>query len=412
MDQKLTISPQSDSVIDRLVDLTLSAGAVENLTDKYFSHTKHIAEANGDCEVVYAVFMRRRLIAALEPAVRLISRLAPDAEVKRFFADGESVPSEEKLMEVRGKFSELSELETLMLQKIGLPCVAANNAYEMCRAMPESAFMDMHARHGAGPEMNMLAAYGAAVGSAAARRADPTVTGFTGSSQDITAPLFGAERGIGTMPHALVGFTGGDVLEATKLFVDALPDATTTIALVDYSGTEITDSLACARWFYDEAKLDKQGKVFGVRLDTHGGRFAEGLDFDKSIHIVGDWLGVQGEYNIVEQVLGLRAFQLDTSNILVDRVRRILFGAGVSVASIINTRQVLDKAGYRDAKIVASSGFGVQKCQVMGAAKAPVDMVGTGSFLPATLSETYATADIIMYDGVKRVKLGREFLLD
>ena len=89
-----------------------------------------------------------------------------------------------------------------------------------------------------------------------------------------------------------------------------------------------------------------------------------------------------------------------------------MFGAGVSVASIINTRQVLDKAGYRDAKIVASSGFGVQKCQVMGAAKAPVDMVGTGSFLPATLSETYATADIIMYDGVKRVKLGREFLLD
>ena len=140
MDQKLTISPQSDSVIDRLVDLTLSAGAVENLTDKYFSHTKHIAEANGDCEVVYAVFMRRRLIAALEPAVRLISRLAPDAEVKRFFADGESVPSEEKLMEVRGKFSELSELETLMLQKIGLPCVAANNAYEMCRAMPGSTF--------------------------------------------------------------------------------------------------------------------------------------------------------------------------------------------------------------------------------------------------------------------------------
>ncbi len=52
----------------------------------------------------------------------------------------------------------------------------------------------------------------------------------------------------------------------------------------------------------------------------------------------------------------------------------------------------------------------MQKCQVMGAAHAPVDMVGTGSFLPATMSETYATADIIAYDGVSRVKLGREFL--
>ncbi|MGI9373539.1 MAG: hypothetical protein ACR2OJ_13690 [Hyphomicrobiales bacterium] len=412
MDQKLEIAPDADSVIERLIDLTLSAGSVENLTDKYFSHTKRIAEANGDCEVVYAVFMRRRLIAALEPAIRLIRRLAPDAEVKRFYADGEMVPSEEKLMEVKGKFSELSELETLMLQKVGVPCVAANNAYEMCSAMPASSFMDMHARHGAGPEMNMLAAYGAAVGSAAARKADNAVVGFTGSSQDITAPLYGAEKGIGTMPHALIGFTKGDVLEATKMFVEAVPDAPAAIALVDYSGKEIADSLACARWFYDEAKLDQQGKTFGVRLDTHGARFAEGLDYDKSVQIVGDWLGVQGEYNIAEQVLGLRAFQLDTSNILVDRVRRILFGAGVSVANIINTRLVLDGAGYKTAKIVASSGFGVQKCQVMGAANAPVDMVGTGSFLPATLSETYATADIIRYDGENRVKVGREFLYE
>ena len=39
-------------------------------------------------------------------------------------------------------------------------------------------------------------------------------------------------------------------------------------------------------------------------------------------------------------------------------------------------------------------------------------LCGTGSFLPATISETYATADIIAYDGVRRVKVGREFLYD
>jgi nicotinate phosphoribosyltransferase len=140
-------------------------------------------------------------------------------------------------------------------------------------------------------------------------------------------------------------------------------------------------------------------------------RFAEGLDYERSVASVGEWLGVAGEYNIVEKVLGQRAFQLDPNNILVDKVRRILFGKGVSVASIIHMRRALDKAGYRAAKIVGSSGFDPQKCQVMGAAKAPIDLVGTGSFLPATLSETYATADIIAYDGKARVKLGREFLL-
>jgi nicotinate phosphoribosyltransferase len=282
----------------------------------------------------------------------------------------------------------------------------------MCRAIPSAAFMDMHARHGSGAEMNILAAYGAMVGSNAAKRDEASVKGFVGSSQDLTSPFFGASSGMGTMPHALVGYANGDVLAAMKMFAETLPDAKSLIALVDYTGEEITDSLRCAKWFYEEAKLDTQGKSFGIRLDTHGGRFSEGLDYEKSVDVVGQWLNVPGEYSIVEQVLGGRAFQMDPGNILVDKVRRILFGKGVSVASIIHARRALDKAGYENAMIVGSSGFDPQKCQIMAAAKAPVDMVGTGSFLPATLTETYATADIIAYNGVPRVKIGREFLFD
>ena len=58
-----------------------------------------------------------------------------------------------------------------------------------------------------------------------------------------------------------------------------------------------------------------------------------------------------------------------------------------------------------------SSGFGVGKCRVMKEAAAPIDVVGTGSFIPDDWHETYATADIIAYDGAPRVKVGREFLL-
>jgi nicotinate phosphoribosyltransferase len=46
----------------------------------------------------------------------------------------------------------------------------------------------------------------------------------------------------------------------------------------------------------------------------------------------------------------------------------------------------------------------------MAEAKAPIDVVGTGSFLPQRWTETYATADIVEYNGEKRVKIGREFL--
>jgi nicotinate phosphoribosyltransferase len=410
MDQR---APSIDSaVLDRIVDICLAAGPIAAQTDKYFTNTSRIVDANGDQEVTFAVFMRRRVVAALEPTIRLIKKFAPGTKVKRFFEEGDLVPSEKKMMEITGSMARLSEVETLLLQKMGFPCVCANNAYEMCRAVPTAGFMDMHARHASGPEMNILAAYGAAIGSEAARRSDPKVKGFIGSSQDLTAPLFGAKSGMGTMPHALVGYTHGDVLLAMKLFAKTLPEARSLVALVDYTGEEITDSLRCAKWFYEEAKLQTQGKTFGVRLDTHGGRFAEGLDYEKSVDTVGHWLNVSGEYNIVEQVLGARAFQLDPNNILVDKVRRILFGKGVSVASIIHTRLALDRAGFREAQIVASSGFDPQKCQIMGAARAPLDVVGTGSFLPATLTETYATADIIAYNGVRRVKVGREFLFD
>jgi hypothetical protein len=46
----------------------------------------------------------------------------------------------------------------------------------------------------------------------------------------------------------------------------------------------------------------------------------------------------------------------------------------------------------------------------MAEAQAPVDVIGTGSYLPERWGETYATADIVEYDGVRRVKVGREFL--
>lgn len=407
-----TLNPTHSAIIDKLVDLVHAAGPLPAQTDKYFTNTSRIVEANGDTVVTFAIFMRRRVVAALEPAIRLTRALVPDVQIKRLVDEGEVVPSERKLMEITGSMQRLSEVETILLQKVGFPCVCANNAYEMCLAMPDSAFMDMHARHASGAEMNILAAYGAMVGSMAARRSNGSAKGFVGSSQDLTAPFFGAAGGMGTMPHALVGYTRGDVLEALKMFAQTIPEARSLVALVDYTGEEITDSLRCARWFYHEARLDRQGKSFGIRLDTHGGRFSEGLDYEKSVDVVGQWLNVSGEYNIVEQVLGGRAFQLDPGNILVDKVRRILFGKGVSVASAIHARLALDRAGFKDALIVGSSGFDSQKCQIMGAARAPLNLVGTGSFLPATLTETYATADIIAYGGQRRVKVGREFLFD
>ncbi|MBV9018898.1 MAG: nicotinate phosphoribosyltransferase, partial [Alphaproteobacteria bacterium] len=88
-----------------------------------------------------------------------------------------------------------------------------------------------------------------------------------------------------------------------------------------------------------------------------------------------------------------------------------LVGTGVTAAALWWLREVLDGAGFPKARIVASSGFGPEKCRIMAAADAPIDVIGTGSYLPELWSETYATADIIAYGGEPMVKAGREFLL-
>ena len=91
--------------------------------------------------------------------------------------------------------------------------------------------------------------------------------------------------------------------------------------------------------------------------------------------------------------------------------QRWLVGTGVSAAAIWFLRERLDEAGFEAVRIVASSGFNPAKCAVMASAAAPIDVVGTGSYLPGRWEDTYATADIIEYDGRSSVKMGREFLL-
>jgi len=387
---------------------------VAKRTDKYFWRSKNIIDNEGDVTVTYAYFIRRDVIAALQPAIDFINEMNVRAVVKRFYEEGSLVTSESKLMEVTGSFSKLVMLETLILQKIGFACVSAYNAYKMSMALPNVSFMDMHARHATGEEMNHLSTYGASVGSRLAKLQGAKA--FTGGAQDITAKYFGQMHGMGTMPHAIVGFAKlkypemNSLVASVNMYFNAMPEEKNVIALVDYDGKELSDALAVAYWMQDQ-KLFKQGKALGVRLDTHGGRFAESLDYQKSVSIVCNWLHTKDEYEAVRKVMGEEAYDMDTLNIHKDKVRKILFGTGVSVANIINMRKKLDEHNFKHVFIVASSGFNLFKCKIFAAANAPVDMIGTGSFLPEKLSETYTTADIISYNELKSIKVGREWLL-
>ena len=362
---------------------------VQARTDAYFNRTRAVVERFGDAQVTYAVFLRRPVVSAPRLAVDLLEAVAAARgtafDIDLVHPEGTWVGAGDPILYLSGSFRQLVDLETLLLQKIGPPCVAAHNAYQMCLALPQVRFLAMDARHCAGFEMQDMMAYAASVGGDAAKREG--ALGFVGNATDATANWFGAEAGRGTMPHALIGYARS-TLRAAEMFHETFPDSDLTV-LVDYFGREITDGLEVCRRFPDLAAAGR----LAVRLDTHGGRFLEGLDPGES-------------YAALERHVpgAIRRYRSDAE-------LRYLVGTGVSAAAIWRVREALDEAGFPGVRITASSGFGVNKCRVIAEAKAPVDTVGTGSFIPEIWSETYATADIVEYDGQPRVKLGREFLL-
>ena len=367
----------------------LSDADITARTDAYFNRTRAIVGRFGDARVTYAFFLRRPVIAATGLMTGWLRETAArrglSIELREMFAEGAWVGAGEPLLYVTGSFAGLVDLETLLLQKLGPACVAAHNAYQMCLALPGVRFLAMEARHCAGFDMQRMTGYAAGVGSRAAQ-AEGAV-GFVGCANDATAPFFDTAAGLGTMPHALIGYAGS-TRRAAEMFHETFPDQPITV-LSDYFGREITDTLEVCRAF---PALAAEGRV-GVRLDTHGGRFLEGLDPAAS-------------YAVLERRVpgAIRRYRSETE-------LRHLVGTGVSAAAIWRMREALDAAGFPRVTIIASSGFGVEKCRVMADAKAPIDVVGTGSFIPDHWSETYATADIVAYDGVPRVKVGREFLL-
>jgi nicotinate phosphoribosyltransferase len=365
-------------------------GEIKGLTDHYFVKTKGTVERFGDKRVTYAVFMRRPIICAPRLAIEWIRGIAAargtTIDIDLRHPEGDWVGAGEPILYLSGSLFHLVDLETLYLQKLGPACVAAYNAYQMCVDLPRTAFLAMDARHCAGGEMAEMMAYAASVGSNAAKK-EVGAKGFIGNATDATAHYFGQPSGYGTMPHALIGYAGS-TSRAAEMYRAVYPNDPITV-LVDYFGKEVSDALEVCRRFPD---LAAEGRI-SVRLDTHGGRYMEGLD-------------LQVAYAVLERnaPLSLRGYRTESE-------LRHLTGTGVSAAAIWYMREQLDRAGFPKVKIVASSGFTPAKCKSMAVSNAPIDVVGTGSYLPEIWTETYATADIVEYDGVASVKVGREFLL-
>jgi hypothetical protein len=221
-------------------DLRPNPDQLASVTDTYFLRTRDIVSSFGDTEVTYAIFMRRPVISALNPAMDWLKAIVKDrngsVNIKRCFKEGEDVGAGEPMVYISGSMLVLVDLETALLQKIGATCVAAYNAKSMVESLTKTSFLAMDARHCAGTDMADLMAYGAFVGSQRVKSEQDAI-GFIGCATDRTAHLFENTSGLGTMPHALIGYAGS-TLKAAKMFHSTWPDQPLTV-LIDYFGKEI-----------------------------------------------------------------------------------------------------------------------------------------------------------------------------
>ncbi len=236
-------------------------------------------------------------------------------EVEQRYAEGDWVGAGEPLMYISGSLQHLVDLETVFLQKLGPPCVAAFNAFLMCTDLP---YVGVH-RHGRAPLRRRRD--GRDDGLCGERRLDQGAArgqrARASSATPTTRPRTTSVRaaGLGTMPHALIGYAGS-TLRAAEMFHETFPHDPLYV-LVDYFGREVSDTLEVCRAFPD---LAAEGRL-GVRVDTHGGRFVEGLDTAAS-------------YAVLDRHCpdAVRTYRTETE-------LRWLVGTGVTAAAIFHLRE-------------------------------------------------------------------------
>src|SRR5256885_99608 len=99
---------------------------IADWTDQYFLRTKATVARFGDVKVTYAIFMRRPVVSAPRLALDWLHGVAKARgtafKVDLIYPEGKWVGAGEPLMYVTGSLVHLSDLETILLMKLGPAC--------------------------------------------------------------------------------------------------------------------------------------------------------------------------------------------------------------------------------------------------------------------------------------------------
>ncbi|HEV3014031.1 MAG TPA: hypothetical protein VG499_12205, partial [Actinomycetota bacterium] len=256
--------------------------------------------------------------------------------------DGDRVDAWEPVMELTGPYRLVAHLESVYLGVLARRTLVASNVRRVVDAAggkPVLFFADRF-DHWATQGGDGYAAF---------------VGGAQGVATDAQAAWWG-ERGLGTIPHALIATFGGDTVAAVAAFARQFPGVPL-IALVDFDNDSVATSLACARAFGE--------RLWGVRLDTSG--------------------------TMVDRSLWPEMGQFAPT--------------GVNRRLVEKVRQALDSEGFDHVRVIVSGGFTAERIAAFEVTGVPVDSYAVGSSLLKGSADY--TADVVLREGRPCAKVGR-----
>src|SRR5689334_14203213 len=211
-------------------------------TDAYFDHARSTLLADGrHPQVVVQVFQKEHSwLGGMDEAIAILRLCShePDGLTIRALYDGDRLEPWETVLTIEGDYTTFAHLETVYLGTLARRTLITTNVVRVLEAANGKPIIFMPARHDH-HRVQTGDGYAAFV-------AGQVVGTDVGVTSDAQASWWGG-RGLGTVPHALIGSYGGNtVLAATRFAEHADPDMNITV-LVDFENDSVKTALEVAR---------------------------------------------------------------------------------------------------------------------------------------------------------------------